>query len=310
MFACKNKDENIRSKSTSGGVFTAIAEFVLSKGGVIYGVIFNNEWNVTYIRAIHPSQLSHMRGSKYPQAHIGDTYILIREDLKCGKDVLFIGTPCQIRGLKAFLQIDYDKLLCVDFVCFGVASPGVWRSYLEENFKNEKINKINFKEKRNGWHRFLTVVETDSREVATLGIQNPYLGSYLTYYNVRPSCYNCKFKGIQGRNSDITISDSWGIDQVAPDFDDDKGISNIFVNTEKGFEIFEKIRDKLEFMEINLEQAICKNRHYRYSVILPLDRDKFWNIYRKKGLKRAVRFAFRKVKITNCLAKVKNIYCI
>ena len=304
VYACKNRDEAVRWQSTSGGVFTLLAELVLAKRGAVYGVVFDDAWHVAYIRATEPMELAAMRGSKYPQACAGDAFKTVRCDLEEGREVLFIGTPCQVQGLRAFLGQDYPGLYCVDFVCLGVGSPGVWNAYLEQCFSKEPIREIRFKDKRAGWHRFTTVIKTDKREIAIRGPENPYLGSYLAGCNIRPSCYSCRFKGVRGHAGDLTISDSWGIDWIAPEFDDDKGLSNVFVNTPKGAEMFEAIRARTENIAIDFEKAAQGNPYYAKSVEQSPRRDRFWHVFHKKGLLRAfhavvphsqVRRLFRKI---------------
>ena len=307
VYACKNKDSFVRAESTSGGVFTLLAEYVLGRNGAVFGVIFDDNWSVRFFKAVNRSELSAIRGSKYPQAYMGDTLRLVKQELMQGREVLFVGTPCQVAGLKSFLGKEYGNLLCVDFICLGVGSPKLWDSYLKENFYQEHIREIKFKDKRAGWHRFTTVIKTDGREVAVPGPKNPYMQSYLSGNNVRPSCYSCGFKGKEGRNSDLTISDSWGIEKSAPEFDDDKGVSNVFINTTKGADVFGKIQEGLNYIQIAFPDAIKSNPYYFSSVANPPRRSSFWNAYQKSGFTNAMKKTSRHHYVKRKLAALKKI---
>lgn len=291
VYACKNRDETIRRQSTSGGVFTLLAQQVLAETGTVYGAVFDECWRVAYARAEKPAEMAAMRGSKYPQADIGEALKSVRRDLEEGHKVLFVGTPCQVQGLQAFLGKEYPGLCCVDFVCFGVGSPGVWSSYLEQCFPGQKVESVRFKDKRAGWHRFTTVIRTDRGESMSPGPENPYLGSYLAGCNIRPSCYRCRFKGVQGHAGDLTISDSWGIERIAPAFDDDRGISNVFVNTPRGALAFETIRGGADCVEVDFESAMQGNPYYAESKPAPPWRGIFWSVYWSKGVMKAFRAA-------------------
>lgn len=183
-YAAVNPDESVRMQSSSGGVFTALAEKTIDEGGVVFGVGFDQHWTARHLYAETRDQLAALRGSKYVQSEVGDSYRQAEAFLKSGRKVLFSGTPCQIAGLRRFLRRDYDHLLCVDFVCHGVPSPGVFRAYLAEEMtkiarKGEKkyrfafstipsipkadalaaslgcrINDIRFRDKTNGWKKF------------------------------------------------------------------------------------------------------------------------------------------------------------
>lgn len=297
VFACKNKDLNIRIDSTSGGVFTLFAEMVLKKNGVVYGVVFDQNFNVKFARAETLDEIKGMRGSKYPQADLGNVFCSVKTDLECGKNVLFVGTPCQVQGLKAYLGTCPAGLVSLDFICLGVGSPGVWKRYLFENYKVERIEDIRFKDKRDGWHRFSTVIKTKDTEIVTPGSLNAYMSSYLSGCNVRPSCYSCRFKNIKGRVSDITISDCWGIEHIASDFDDDKGISNVFINTDRGADLFDSVRSELDYMEIPFDDAIRYNLYYTELIKVDGLREKFWKIYREKGFTDASRAIMPRLKL-------------
>ena len=210
-YACYNKNMENRIKSTSGGVAALIAEYVINEcNGVVFGAVFDNEFKVTHIKACTIEDLKKLQGSKYPQSDIGYSFKEAKKHLDRGITVLFTGTPCQISGLKRFLGKDYANLMCLDFVCHGVASPGVWGEYLTELRDKEKIKEIVFKDKIKGWKKWHVKIQYDDHVWYRRGCMEPFMRSFLRYANIRPSCYCCRFKGLS-HESDFTISDCWGI---------------------------------------------------------------------------------------------------
>ena len=251
VYAALNKNEEIRKDSSSGGVFTILAEKVINEGGVVLGARFTDDWQVEIVPTETIEGLAAFRGSKYLQAKMGNSLSLAKKYLREGRKVLFSGTPCQIAGLKHYLRKDYDNLLAVDFVCHGVPSPKVWRMYLDEVTQAGKraISDIKFRDKPQGWKRFnftLSYNESDkSYTISSYNGDNHYMRAFLSDMILRPSCYNCQAKS--GRSqSDITIGDFWGIETVLPSMDDDKGTSLVLVHTEKGKQIFADAQVKTE----------------------------------------------------------------
>ena len=239
VYAALNNNEEIRKDSSSGGVFTILAEKVINEGGVVFGAKFTDDWQVEIVPSETIEGLAAFRGSKYLQARMGDSMKLARKYLQEGRKVLFSGTPCQIAGLKHYLRKDYDNLLAVDFVCHGVPSPKVWQMYLKEvtDAGRRAIKDIKFRDKPNGWKRFnftLSYNESDkSYTISSYNGDNHYMRAFLSDMILRPSCYHCQAKCGRSK-SDITIADYWGIDQVHPKMDDDKGTSLLIIRTEKG----------------------------------------------------------------------------
>ena len=278
-FAAKNKDESVRMESSSGGIFTLLAEKVIQEGGVVFGARFDENWEVVHDYTEKVSGLSCFSGSKYVQSRIGDTYRQAETFLKQGRKVMFTGTPCQIRGLKLFLRKDYENLLTVDFICHGVPSPGIWRMYLNETFRKPDrreghgkntvlssskaipvITGISFRDKKLGWKKFSFVVrgmsagQADKNSVllSDIHLKNPFMRAFLSDLILRPSCYECKAKA--GRSgSDITIADFWGVQNILPEFDDDKGVSLLLVNENR--DSFVDVLDDIIKQEINISVA-------------------------------------------------------
>lgn len=231
VYAVKHYDDNIRLASSSGGVFTFIAEKVIDEGGVVFGARFNEQWVVIHDYVDTKEKLSHFRGSKYVQSWMGDTYKQVLSFLQSGRKVLFTGTSCQIAGLKLFLRREYDNLLTVDVICHGVPSPKVWKQYLSEITSTDSmpITNITFRNKQNGWHNYFLSVKSGEKELSNISTYTEiYSHLFLTDLMLRPSCYSCPAKS--GKScSDITLGDFWGIEKIFPEFDDNKGCSVVLL---------------------------------------------------------------------------------
>lgn len=239
MLAAINKDEAVRVKSSSGGVFTLLAEETIDKGGVVFGARFDDDWQVVMDAAETMEQIAIFRGSKYVQARVGDSYAKCKKYLEAGREVMFTGTPCQIAGLQHFLRKPYENLTTVDFICHGVPSPGVWKRYLDEvvTAGKQAIKDVNFRNKSKGWKRFSFAIDyrgdSDTISLVSPLDKNPFMRVFLNDMILRPSCHNCPAKA--GKSlSDMTIADFWGVQNIVPSIDDDKGTSLVLVNTEIG----------------------------------------------------------------------------
>lgn len=291
VLAVKNRNEEERLRSSSGGVFIALARTVLQKGGVVFGAVFDECWEVKHSYAETFDDVKPMLGSKYLQSRIEQSYLEAETFLKQGREVLFSGSPCQIAGLHTYLKKGYSNLLAVDFLCHGVPSPGVWRKYLKETFiysdlKREfDIADISFRNKSSGWKKSSLVVNNknslNQKDKTTLLAEifsvNPFMRGFLSNVYLRPSCYSCKCKNGVSR-SDITIADYWGINHLMPDFDDDKGVSLVLLNTTVGKEAFDIL--PMEVRESSLEDARCLNGGFEVVLQHP-KRKEFFNGFEK-----------------------------
>jgi coenzyme F420-reducing hydrogenase beta subunit len=263
VYAAKNPDERIRRESSSGGIFTALAERIIAEGGVVFGAQFNEQWEVVHGYTETAEGLSAFRGSKYVQSIIGNTFRQANAFLEQGRKVLFSGTPCQIAGLRAFLRKDWDTLFTVDLVCFGVPSPAVWRRYLEESIHDTStISSIRFRAKVSGWKRKYFCIEASDiqNKKKTLISSELYQTEFgkgfgHTLYH-RPSCHHCPVRFLRS-GSDITIADYWSIQNVLPKFDDDKGTSLVMVNTAKGRAFYDQVHT--DSIETSYEDAVAGN---------------------------------------------------
>ena len=300
-FVAFAKDEQIRLASSSGGLFTLFAEIVIEQGGVVFGASFDESFNVKHTYAESIEDLSKFRGSKYAQSKIGDSYKAAKAFLDSGRIVFFTGTPCQIGGLYAYLRKDYDNLITQDLICHGVPSPMVWRKYLEycEKSANSSIKKISFRDKTLGWkHSSLKIDFEDGKTNSTPNDENQYMQVFLKNYCLRPSCYDCAFKTID-RQADITLADAWywGDNDRFGEMDDDKGISAVFINSQKGRTIFERIKDRIEYKHVDSSVLLKHNPAMVSSAKLPSIRDGFLKNVLLDGFEKAYDKAVKRIGI-------------
>jgi coenzyme F420-reducing hydrogenase beta subunit len=262
IYAAINKNEFIRNKSTSGGIFSLLAKEIIHKDGIVFGVKFNNNFAVVHDHADTMEEIAEFYRSKYVQSNIGETFKECKLYLDQGKYVVFSGTPCQIGGLKAYLSKDYKNLFCIDIICMSVPSPKIWKEYLKyrERKNGSKIKEIAFRYKNPNWHNSLLYFQFENGdEYKETGGKDPYLRIFGSDICARYSCYKCNFRTLN-RESDITIADFWGIEHVCPEMFDNKGTSLVMVNSKKGEELFEKIKEKCIFKSFNVELAIQYNQ--------------------------------------------------
>lgn len=304
VLAVKNRNEAERMASSSGGVFIALAKRTIEKGGVVFGAVFDDNWEVRHTYAETVEGVRPMMGSKYVQSRIEDSYSKAEAFLKQGREVLFTGSPCQIAGLRGYLHKEYPNLLAVDFLCHGVPSPGIWRRYLKEALpdaarraaagKNTVLSSslksvpvitgIEFRDKTHcGWKKYSFVVrgsasKADKNSVLLSDIfsQNPFMRGFLADVYLRPSCYRCKCKnGVS--HSDLTIGDFWGVPKAMPNFDDDKGVGLVLVNTDKGKIVFDGL--DMEIRATTVEAAKVGNGGFNEHVAKHPNRKKFFHSY-------------------------------
>lgn len=278
IFAAYSIDESTRLNSSSGGIFSLLAEEILKQGGVVFGASFDSKWMVHHVRVEKTTELSTLRGSKYVQSNIGNTYAEAEMLLKQGRKVLFSGTGCQIAGLKQFLQTDYPNCYTVDILCHGVPSPLVWEKYLheKENQLGAHINEIYFRNKANGWNSYMIRILFDnSKEYAKQHNEDVYMRLFLENIDLRPSCHNCSFKSIE-RLSDLTLGDAWGIESVMQGFADDKGTSLVIVQSKKGQELLDTIHDRVYLKEGNIDDLLPVQADSRNSMKKHANRELFF----------------------------------
>ena len=300
-YAAFNKDNDIRLESSSGGLFTLVAKEVISSGGVVFGASFDKNFNVCHICVDNVDELSRLRGSKYLQSVIGDTYKKAKNALDNGKRVYFTGTPCQIEGLLKYLGKDYDNLITSDIICHGVPSAMVWQTYLK-SLDSAPVKNATFRDKSLGWQGYSVKIEFENGHVhKEMARDNVYIKAFLSDICLRPSCYNCSFKSIK-RASDLTLADFWGINNVFPKMNDNKGISLIFVHTAKGAAMLESIKEQMAIIALALES----NPSATKSVIKPKKRDKFMKKVNSENFEMLVRKYTKRTLIQKVKSKVKG----
>ncbi|MBE6578293.1 MAG: 4Fe-4S dicluster domain-containing protein [Ruminococcaceae bacterium] len=290
VYAVKHRDNEVRSNSSSGGAFTAIAERAIKQGGVVFGAGFSDDFKVLHKACFSIDALSELRGSKYVQSKISDVYEQANTFLKEGRKVLFTGTPCQIAGLYAYLGENDDNLTTMDFICHGVPSPEVWSRYLEEHeSKTEsRASSVSFRDKTLGWRNYSLKIHFDSNSSFCNPVgEDLFLKGFVANLYLRPSCSRCSFKQVH-RQSDITVADFWGVDTVIPEFNDDKGISLVMLNTKKGAKVFNDILSTVDCCEVAFSAAIASNPLYGHSAAHHPCRDHFFERIHKLSISKNI----------------------
>lgn len=258
VFAAYNKDERIRIDSTSGGIHSALAEEMYNRNAYVCGAIYNPDHTVRHYVSNERSDLPNIRSSKYLQSSSIGVFREIKKLLKVGQKVFFCGTPCQVHALNNYVGTLAEHLYTCDFVCRGVNSPKVFLKYMEmlERKYGAKATKIKFKAKEWGWHNFsMRVNFANGKEYCKDRYHDLFFIGYLQAGNFsRPSCYECKFKGFP-QKSDITLGDFWGIENIDKSMDHDLGTSLVMVNSDKGMQLFESIKEHIEWRQFTMADA-------------------------------------------------------
>ena len=280
VYAVQHKSEIVRAASRSGGIFTAISDWILSQNGVVYGCVMDDNFRAVHIRTDTIEDRNRMRGSKYIQSKLGDAYSKIRKDLTAGLGVLFTGTSCQVAGLKQYLGKDYENLLCIDIVCHGVPSPKVWQSYLlwQEAKSGSKVKSVEFRNKREfGWRDHTETLYFENGQVVNSKV---FTTLFYGHSILRPSCYECPYKSVM-HPGDVTIADYWEIEKAAPEFDDNKGVSLVLVNNEIGERFFDAVKENIRWKETRIEDSMQPPLKAPFPE--PANRKKFWDDYRNRS---------------------------
>lgn len=269
--AVHSLEETTRLQSSSGGLFTELARWVLQQGGVVFGALFADQWMVEHSYAETEKRLEAFRGSKYVQSNIGQSFQEIRYFLKQGRWVLFSGTSCQVSALHHFLQFESDRLLTVDVVCHGVLSAKVWQTYLKELSNNavSTITQIQFRNKQKGWKNYSFLCEWDKGRIQEPFKKNLYMKAYLSDSLLRPSCYQCPCKSFASA-SDMTLADYWGVQELQAELDDDKGVGLVFIHSERIAQIIEGLPLAIKPVSASMEDLLRYNPSIGRSVDAPI----------------------------------------
>ncbi len=284
VYAVKHRDDQVRMNSSSGGMFTAISDYVLGIGGVVYGAAFDNQYRVCHQKAVTTEERNRFRGSKYVQSDLNDVFADIKAELKTGQTVLFTGTPCQNAGLSAFLMKKYENLILCDIVCHGTPSPLIFKEYIGYCEMKSRSQIIGYycRYKGNGWHSHTEkAICANGKEDSQSPLSQSYKNIFYSHTALRPSCHNCKFCRFT-RPSDITIADFWGIERSMPDFDDNKGVSLVLINSPKGKNLFGNLAEQIEWRTSNTCECLQHNLQAP-SQASPY-REQFWKEYHANGI--------------------------
>ena len=303
VYAAKHKSENVRMNSSSGGVFTAISDYVLENKGVVFGATLDKNIEVSHMKVTSKDERDRLRGSKYVQSNLKDTFNEVKQLLKQNIPILFTGTPCQVDGLKGYLRNeDTSNLILCDIVCHGVPSPLIFNEYIKyiENITKKNVIDYKCRDKSNGWHTHTEkVVFSDGNEDNSSKVLSVYKNLFYSHNMLRPACHNCKYTNLN-RGSDITISDYWGIEKSMPEFDDNKGITLILVNSDKGEKCFAEIEKMIEYRKSNTDDCI-QPQLIRPSEI-SIERENFWRDYKKYGFE----YISKKYGRSDIISKIKR----
>ena len=291
--AAKTKDRELLLKSSSGGLFTELANSVLSSGGVVYGCVLDSGLRAVHVRAVAQEDLEPMRGSKYVQSDLKRTFSDALADLDAGRHVLFVGTPCQIQGLTALIRGQDDNLITVALICHGAPTPAMFEHYKksEELSAGDKLINFGFRNKSISWREF----------AISLGFENPaknkiisqWSGSYMCLFNrnylMRESCFHCPAR--RGRSGcDLMIGDYWGVEHAHPHIDSEKGVSCVLAYTEKGVRILKSL--SVDCWETTYRQIKKANKNIEGNPCRPFGIEYFRSNYSLKSFDEWTKWVF------------------
>ena len=278
-YGAQVKDPIKRAQSQSGGLFTAFAERIINKNGIVYGVKLDSQLKAVYGRADTLEELEPFKGSKYVQVDVQDTFHMVERDLLNEKLVLFSGTPCHVHGLQCYLRAKHictGNLFTCDLICHGVPSPLIFKKYIVNLSKHsKKITEFNFRDKKYGWHSHISTYRCNGRYIWS----NIWPTIFGTTLAMRESCYQCQYASFK-RSSDLTIGDFWGLESNYPEKGDNSGMSLVLVNSQKGNILFNSIREDIHFFET--EKVHCLQPQLKAPISRPENRAEFWEDFRTK----------------------------
>ena len=284
VYAVRHKDASVMAHSSSGGAFTVLAQYVLSRSGVVCGCCYTEDMQVCHTFVQTYDELSLLRGSKYVQSDLRDCYVRIRQLLKEGRWVLFTGMPCQVEGLKGFLRKDYERLVTCDLLCYGVPSPQLFADYIAyvQQVTGKRVTDYRVRDKSLGWGRLLP--RLDFADGSHIKGHEAWIWHrlYSRRMAFRPSCYACRFTSLC-RPGDLSMGDFWGIEKSHPDFMDAKGVSLLLVNTAKGRAVFDAVCHDIQCLPCTT--AECLQPCLQHPVAMPPKRVAFWQAYHHEGFR-------------------------
>ena len=284
IYAARNPDQKVLQTSSSGGMFTLLAKWVLEQNGVIYGVTFDERFSVRHMRAETEEAAWKFRTSKYVESDITEVYAHIVDDLKQGRTVLLTGTPCQVAGVSKYLKarrVNTEKLYTCDNICHGVPSRKVWEDYLDILRKkyiagDDEITAINMRSKKISWREQTFDVQLKKGNIDKVVKDFAFNKVFQSLYANRSSCFNCHYTSYK-RPGDFTIGDFWTSEKAGLSFDTESGVSVIFANTEKAQMLLDELKNRGDFQKVSAKD--CWQPHLEYAAKAPSGRQKFWKEY-------------------------------
>lgn len=322
-YIVKSRELEILKISSSGGFVTEIAKKIVKNNGVVFGALFDENKNIIHQKINNVEGLKKVAGSKYVQSNLKNTFNECKKELCKGTQVLYIGMPCQIEGLKNFLKKDYENLITIDLVCHGVSSPLFWKDYrdfLEKKF-NSKIKKINFRDKKFGYKSSgMKIKFSNSYQYWNSPRIDYFLKCFFMNIITRPSCLKCNFKTLN-HNSNFTVFDCWNYEKLLNDFNN-LGYTNVITNNKKGKDILSSMTNFLEIYPVNLEDILPKNGGMLLkSASAKINREEFWDYYLNNSFEKTMgkfchislfdilieksKNIFFKLKLMNCLSNIQ-----
>lgn len=305
--AVRSKSLNEVMLSSSGAICHELSKHFLEHRGIVYGAAWGKELTVRHIRVNNISDLEKIRRSKYLQSNLYDSYLKVKDDLTKGLQVLFIGTPCQIAGLKCYLRKDYNNLTTIDFVCHGVPSSAIFNraiASLEKN-KKQKVLHVNFRSKRENWREFGTEFTFQNGDTYYIRHSKSfYFRGFMSNLYLRDCCYDCHFVNHKN-HSDLTVADLWGIEYVMPEKDNNTGMNLVIVRTHKGEKLLEKSSAMLERFPYSYNDAVRYNPAIETAPKPHILSNFYWKYQTKLPVKTGVLFTLFIGKILRILGKVK-----
>ena len=309
VYAAATKSDELLLSSTSGGIFATIAKEIVYLGGVAYGAAWREDFSVEHIGISDVSELPKLQGSKYTQSKIYKCFPIIKQQLLCGKTVLFSGTPCQVSALYSYLGKQYEHLYMIDIICHGVASNQMLQDDIQylESKHHGKAESVAFRTKDKGWGTSGRIVIGEKKFSYDI-TSSPYYYYYLANTIFRDSCYNCRFAG-EPRQGDLTIGDYWRIETAHPDIsiDETKGISCVLVNSDKEQKLIDLCREELILFDSTLEKIRERNGQLVYSCKMPENRGKVLELYADQDYDKLVSYWKKDSRKMRVMEKVKTV---
>lgn len=301
--------EEVKKHSSSGGIFPLIADYILDNNGIVIGAAYDKENKLKHMAVKKKEDIQKLYGSKYLQSNLDNIFEYIKDNIKDNK-ILFVGTPCQVAGLKKFIKDENNHLICIDFICHGVPSAKLFSKYINEleEYNHDKLINYNFRDKSTGWDNYSNTATFKKSKVSELQKDNHYMKLFLSDVALRESCYNCNFK-LGNKYSDITLGDFWGVKDLYPEMYNKNGVSAIILNTKIGEEVFENIKNKITLKECEIEEITRSNPSLKISCNYNSKREEFFQDIDNMNVKELTKkYAKQKESIIKkILTKLKRI---